>query len=96
MNWTLLVVAPSAQDAPFRVSVEFGVVFPTPLHSDCTAYLEGESVVEWHTAIPHQWPVTSTVLVHAMPCATFSLDKSVLKRRRDTLIARCATIENKK
>jgi hypothetical protein len=31
-----------------------------------------------------------------MPCAAFSLDWTVVKKRRDMLIARCATIENKK
>jgi hypothetical protein len=46
MDWTLLVVVPSSQDAPFRISAEFRRAFSASLHNDCVTYLVGESIVE--------------------------------------------------
>jgi hypothetical protein len=50
-HWTILVVVPSRQDAPFRVNAEFGKAFGAPLHNDCLAYLARCSIVEWRLAI---------------------------------------------
>jgi hypothetical protein len=96
MHWTSLVIVPSSQEAGFCVSESFCKALTASLHQDCVAHLTGESIVEWRTTINHEWQKSSTILKQPIPYTTVSLDRAVLKKRRDILIARCAVVENKK
>jgi hypothetical protein len=95
-DWGILVVAPSAQDAPFRTSTDFAKHFTQSLHDDCASFLGGHAMMTWsgRARTRRQSRLTNHILSAPGPWKT--IDPGLLKTQELGFIRRCTYIEQKR
>jgi hypothetical protein len=95
-EWGILVVVPSVQDAPFRVSKDFAKALTQELHDDCASFIAGHSMITWrvHSALSREAHLSSTILGLPGECKTDN--PGTLKLHEDRLLARCTSLEKMK
>jgi hypothetical protein len=95
-DWGILVVLPSAGDAPFTANGDFAKRFSQSLQDDCALFFAGHSMMTWrlHSTSGKVADLSSRVL--GLPGDFKTVNPGALKLHEGELITRCAPVEKRK